>query len=161
MTNNSPKTRADGTEIVVTSTKSVAADGSLRGLTKRNKKNRASLLLDDMQKQVKIKYGIKNFDPVVMLTLIGMEALQPTTIEVEDDDGVTHTEVLPPDRALAVSAFAKAAPYVRSTLRQIEVTGADDGPITVSLEEKKQQFMERLGDIIDAEVVSEALKPDE
>lgn len=134
----------EGEGVVITSEKKLAKDGTRRGLSRKGTKNKATLLLEDMQRQVEDKFGVKNFDPVVMLALIGMEALQPVVIE-EDGQKV----VLPPDRALAVNAFGRAAPYVRSQLKAVELTGEDGGPIQVDVVDAKARLAKMVGVVLE------------
>lgn len=114
-----------------------------------------------MQQQIEAKYGLKNFDPVVMLAMIGVEASQDrpaidhrgkiiyaTEKDADgreqvkfDDEGNPVPLMIPADLDLAVSALGKAAPYVRSTLRQIEVTDGDDGPIDADVVGAKDRFL--------------------
>ena len=137
----------------ITSKKPVASDGSKRGLVRKGRQNRATLLLARMRDEVERKYGIKNFDPAVMLALIGVECMQPTWVEAVDENGKTHKELIPPDRALAVTALSKAAPYVRSQLKSIELTGEDGGPIEIDLTEKKRALATKLGQILEEDLI--------
>ena len=127
----------------------LAKDGTRRGIAKTGSKNRATQLLEMMQEQIEAKYGLKNFDPVVMLTMIGVEASEPRPVvdhkgrqvyitkkneegfeeRVLDDEGDYIPMMTTPDLNLATTALGKAAPYVRSTLKQIELTDGEDGPI--------------------------------
>ena len=52
----------------------LAKDGTRRGVSRAGSKNRATQLLEQMQEQIQAKYGLQNFDPVVMLAMIGVEA---------------------------------------------------------------------------------------
>lgn len=138
----------------------VARDGTRRGLNKKGSKNRATQLLEQMQEQIQAKYGLQNFDPVVMLAMIGVEASEPrpvldhkgrqvyitktvdgVEIPVLDDEGEMIPMMTTPDLNLATNALGKAAPYVRSTLKQIEVTDADDGPIDADVVGAKDRFL--------------------
>lgn len=138
-----------------------ARDGTMRGLVRKNPKNRATMLLEEMQVQIQARYGIVNFDPVVMLALIGVEAAMPRPVLdhkgrqvwkytkntdgvdeiLLDDEGDRIPEMLPPDLSLSINALGKAAPYVRSLLRSIEVTDGDDGPIDADVTGAKQRFL--------------------
>lgn len=139
----------DGEKPEIKSAKKVAKDGSKRGLKRKGSKNKATLLLEQMQHEVQEKYGIRNFDPVVMLALIGCEALEARWIEEENDEGKKVKILIPPDRALAVNAFGKAAPYVRSTLKQIELSDKDEGPIDADVVGAKQKLARMAGIAVD------------
>lgn len=139
----------------------LAKDGSRRGVARMGSKNRATQLLEQMQEQIEAKYGLRNFDPVVMLAMIGVEASEPRPVldhkgrqvfvTYKDQEGVEfikHDEdgdpipmMTTPDLNLATSALGKAAPYVRSTLKQIEVTDGEDGPIDADVVGAKERFL--------------------
>lgn len=138
-----------------------AKDGSRRGYARTGSKNRATLLLEQMQQVVLEKYGLHNFDPVVMLAVIGVEASEPRPVvdhkgrpvylttknsagiaePVFDDEGDMIPAMTTPDLTLATSALGKAAPYVRSTLKQIEVTDGEAGPIDADVVGAKERFL--------------------
>ncbi len=142
----------------------LAKDGTRRGVAKSGSKNRATQLLEQMQEQIEAKYGLRNFDPVVMLAMIGVEASEPRPMvdhkgrqlyvtkkneegadeRVIDDEGQYIPMMTTPDLNLATNALGKAAPYVRSTLKQIEVTDGEDGPIDADVVGAKDRFMEML-----------------
>ena len=139
----------------------LAKDGTRRGMHRQGSKNRATQLLEQMQEQIEAKYGLKNFDPVVMLAMIGVEASEPRPMVdhkgrqlyvtrkneagideiVFDDEGDPIPMMSAPDLNLATNAFGKAAPYVRSTLKQIEVTDGEDGPIDADVVGAKERFL--------------------
>lgn len=139
----------------------LAKDGTRRGMHRQGSKNRATQLLEQMQEQIQAKYGLQNFDPVVMLAMIGVEASEPRPVVdhkgrqvfvtkknedgveeiVLDDEGDPIPMMSTPDLNLATSALGKAAPYVRSTLKQIEVTDGDDGPIDADVVGAKDRFL--------------------
>ncbi|ARB06069.1 hypothetical protein FDH38_gp015 [Dinoroseobacter phage vB_DshS-R5C] len=114
--------------------KRVAADGTQRGLKRRGSKNRATELLEQMQEDAHRLFGIDNHDPVRAMNLVGMMAWQgyPATDNegrpVLDENG--DQVMIPPDHQLALAAFAKVAPYVRSQLRpkDEEADNNDDDP---------------------------------
>lgn len=149
--------------------------GNRRGMS--TKKNRSTQLLEQMQLEIESKYGIKDFDPVVMLAMIGVEASRDT-VKVDykgnpeyelDDDGhpkrhVVTGDPIPiiihADRTLATAAFAKAAPYVRSTLKQIELSDGSDGHIDADVIGAKEKLAHMAGIVLDA-VITEAIEEDE
>lgn len=161
----------------------LAKDGTRRGVFPRKGKNRATQLLEEMQAQIQARYGIVNFDPVVMLALIGVEAAMARPVldhkgnqvyeytknedgidEVKlDKDGDPIPAMTPPDLALSVNALGKAAPYVRSTLRQIEVTDGDDGPIDADVVGAKNRFllMAKQNPELVEEILDEEPEPDD
>ena len=119
-----------------------------------------------MQDVVRTKYGLEGFDPVVMLAVIGVEASedrikldhQGEVVYEVDAEGlpVLHPVtgkplpvIVPADKALAVSALSKAAPYVRSTLKQIEVTDADEGSVSADVLGAKQHLARMLGVVVE------------
>lgn len=131
------------------STKRVAADGTKRGLHKAGSKNRATILLEECQKEIEKRYGIKNYDPVKMLMLIAVDVSEDR-VKVDDkgrpmldEDG--NPIIIAADRTLAVNAAAKAAPYVRSQLKQIEVSEKDDGPIDADVVGAKAKLAQMAG----------------
>jgi len=119
-----------GEEIV----KRVAADGTQRGLHRRGSKNRSTELLETMQSDAHKLFGIDNHDPVRAMNIVGMMAWQgyPAVDKdgrpIIDEDG--NQVMVPPDHTLALAAFAKVAPYVRSQLRpkDEEPDNDDDDP---------------------------------
>lgn len=139
----------------------LAKDGTRRGVAKTGSKNRATQLLEQMQAQIEAKYGLKNFDPVVMLAMIGVEASEARPVLdhkgrqvyitkkneegveelVLDDEGEFIPMMTIPDMNLATNALGKAAPYVRSTLKQIELTDGEDGPIDADVVGSFDRFL--------------------
>lgn len=116
----------------------VAKDGSKRG-RRKGAGSKASRLLADAQDKINRKFGIKNWDPVIMLMMIAADETN--------------------DKSLRVSAAGKAAPYVHSTLKQIEVKGDEDNPINVNVMTAKDQLARMLRDIEEA-VIQEVLLED-
>lgn len=116
-----------GEEIV----KRVAADGTQRGLQRRGSKNKRTALLEAIQEAVERDSGVKNWDPVVMMSVVAARAFHgyPAT----DNDGRPILDekgeqvMVPPDPALAVAAAAKVAPYIHSQLRPREDGDDADG----------------------------------
>lgn len=112
--------------------------------------SRSRRLLFDMQKQVRDRFGIVDFDPVVMLALIGVEAMydRPKTDErgnpVLDQDG--NQVICPADRIIAVAALSKCAGYVRPQLKSIEMglEEAIETPVE-DLESAKNKLAQSLG----------------
>ncbi|UXO93810.1 hypothetical protein Pan1_95 [Pseudanabaena phage Pan1] len=107
----------------------MAADGTQRGLARRGSKNKRTLLLEAIQEAVERDSGVKNWDPVVMMSVVAARAFHgyPATDEegrpILDEKG--QQVMVPPDPALAVAAAAKVAPYIHSQLRPRE--DGDDG----------------------------------
>ena len=131
-----------------------AKDGTLRGVSSKQgkAKTRTKKLLADMQKAVAKVYGIRRFDPVVQLALIGVQALEDREIT---DPATGKTTVIKADRNLAVAALRSAAPFVHAPIKHIEVSGKDGGAIEVSVEGAKQQLADMIhagaGSTTDAE----------
>ena len=135
-------------------------NGDRRGM--HRSRNRATQLLDLMQERIKERFGIENFDPVVALVELGVEN-STDHIKLDhkgdveyhlDDDGhpklhaVTGEPIpviVPADHAIAHTCFGKAAPYVRSTLKQIELTDKSDGPIDADVAGAKERLAEMAG----------------
>lgn len=103
-------------------------------LLEPRKLSRCDALMSDIRDRVAEKYNEQNFDPVVMLALIGMEAMETREIT----DPVSNTTIsIPPDRNLAAAAFSKVAPYVHPTVRAVDSTPADsDSPKSSDVKEK-------------------------
>ena len=116
----------------------LAKDGSKRG-RRKGAGSKSGRLLADAQDRICRKFGIKNWDPVIMLMMIAADETN--------------------DKALRVSAASKAAPYVHSTLRQIEVKGDEDNPINVNVMTAKDQLARMLKDI-EVEVIKEIILED-
>lgn len=87
-------------------------DGTQRGRIKGTK-NKGTQLLEDAQALIAEKFDVVNWHPVIHMMLVAADS--------EKDD------------ALRLSAAAKAAPYVASQLKSIELTGKDEGPIDVDI----------------------------
>ena len=115
-----------------------AKDGTKRGRPK-GAGTKSGRLLADAQDMICRKFGIKNFDPVIMLMMIAADETN--------------------DKALRVTAVSKAAPYIHSTLRQIEVKGDEDNPINVNVMTAKDQLARMLKDI-EVEVIKEIILED-
>jgi len=121
-----------GSEVV----KRVAKDGSQRGLHMQGKKTRRTELLEEIQAAVERDTGIKNWDPVVQMSVVAARAFTgyPAVDEQGNPiiDGETGKQVMvPPDATLAVAAAAKVAPFLHQHLRPKEVgedTGAGNDP---------------------------------
>ena len=98
--------------------KRTARDGTQRGMKRKGSKNRATILLEQMQSFAEEKYGIRNWDPVVQMGVIAMEAGRHTPAMDEDGKFVLDEEgnvlMTPPDKALELAALAKVAPYITS-----------------------------------------------
>jgi len=139
----------EGEGRIINSDKQVAKDGSQRGLHRRGTKNKAAVLMEQMQKVVEEKFGVANFDPVVMMALIGMQAMQDR--EVRDPDTGEIKQIVLADVNLALSAFAKVAPYVRQQLKTLELTGEGGGPIQVSTVDAKARLAAMIGLTVEAE----------
>jgi hypothetical protein len=75
---------------------------------------------DEIYKQL----NIQNFDPVVFLLMTAADPGNPID--------------------LRVAAAAKATPYVHSTLKAIEVTGEDGGPLSIDLQDSKARLASML-----------------
>ncbi len=137
-----------GTEIIESS-KRIAADGTQRGLKRLGSKNKATQLLEDIQRFVESVTGIKNWDPVVMMAVISAQAL--TGYPAVDEEGRPILDangnqvMVPPDRARAVAAAAKVAPYVHSQLRPKDVSEGEDDKEATDARQKTIEMAEALG----------------
>lgn len=114
----------DATAPIDREDKPLSKDGSRRGRLPGSK-NKATQLLEDAQKEVEEKFGIVNFHPVTFMMLIAAD---------EDND-----------KTLRLNAAGKAAPYVASQLKAIEVTGEDGGPVQVELTDAKTRLAKMAG----------------
>lgn len=125
------KPKVDKTDLVdIQSKKRVAADGTQRGLHRKGQKSKATSLLEQCQAEALKRHKIENWDPVVMLTIIGNEAYMG--YPAVDDDGnpvideVTGKQVMvPPNKEFAAAVFAKAAPFLHGHVKPKE-HGDDD-----------------------------------
>lgn len=137
-----------GTELIE-SPKRVAADGTQRGLKRLGSKNRSTQLLEDIQRSVESVTGIKNWDPVVMMAVVAAQAL--TGYPAVDEEGRPILDangnqvMVPPDRALAVAAAAKVAPYVHQQLRPKDVGDDADDKEATDARQKTIEMAEALG----------------
>ena len=68
-------------------------------------------LVERIQKTMKQRYGIDNYDPVIAIAEIACDVTNPLEIRL--------------------LAHSKVAPYVRPQLKQIELTGAEGGPLEI------------------------------
>lgn len=136
-----------GNEIIKVQ-KRVAADGTQRGLH-RKQKNKAVKLLEDMQADAKEMFGIDGYDPVRALNVIGLQAWHgmPAVDEngnpIIDEDG--NPVRVPPDLTLAVAAFAKVAPYVRSQLRPVDPESEDGSNPMIDAKQRAIELAQKLG----------------
>jgi hypothetical protein len=135
----------------------VARDGTQRGLVRKNPKNKATLLLEGMQEDAEMFFGVKNHHPVRKMNLIGMQAEYgyPAVDEngqpVIDDTG--RQVMVPPDPQLALVAYGKVAPYIAAVLKSVELGGEGGGPVRVDLIDKARGLAERLGVELPARVL--------
>ena len=100
----------------------------------KGRPNRAQQLLHMAQKTIEEELGIKNFDPVIFLAMEAADSSNP--------------------KDLRIAAATKCAPYLHSTLKAIEVTGEDGGPVSVDLDTSKQRLASMLK-VIEAVVLDE------
>ena len=101
--------------------------------TKLTKEKRGHLLYT-MQREIEKKFGVSDFDPVIMMTMIGMDAMRDRKIkDVDPDTGKTHITTVPGDMALALNAFSRAAPYVRAQLKSIDLKIDDETVVDFDL----------------------------
>lgn len=138
------KTEEPATEMIV-SKKRVAADGTQRGLARR--KDRKTTLMEQCQTAVEDLTGMKNWDPVVMLSMISAQALTgyPATDENGNpilDEETGNPVMVPPDRAMAAAVAAKAAPYLHGHVRPKEAGEDDDDK--ADPDEKREEVLNAL-----------------
>lgn len=125
----------------------VAKDGSRRGIAKRGKKHRHTILLEEIQAAVERDTGIKNWDPVVQMAVTAARAWNGYPATDEDgnpviDEATGKQVMVPPDMALATAAAAKVAPYLHQTLKQKELS--DDADEQSDPEDKRDAVLARL-----------------
>ena len=116
---------------IVESKKRVAADGTQRGLKRKSKTNKRDQLMADCQRLVHEMTGINDWDPVVLMAVVSARAFSGYPAVDEDGQPIIDQEsgkqvMVPPDPQLAVSAAAKAAPYLHQHLKPREVGDEDD-----------------------------------
>lgn len=128
-----------GTEVTITSPKRVAADGTQRGMKRKGSKNRATILMENIAEAVERDTGIKDWDPIVQMSVVAARAFtgypavdekgHPVMEEKFDEQGnVSFRQVMvPPDPTLAVAAAAKVAPYLHQQLRPRDVVEEGEG----------------------------------
>lgn len=114
----------DATAAISRDEKPLAKDGSRRGRLPGSK-NKSEQLLQDAQAKIKDKFGVTNWHPVIYMMLVA----------ADPDNEV----------ALRLNAAGKAAPYVASQLKAVELTGEDGGPIEVDLTSAKQRLAKMAG----------------
>lgn len=101
-----------------------AKDGSKRGRLPGSK-NKATQLLEDAQALIKEKFDIENWHPVIYMMLVAADPDQ--------------------DETLRLNAAGKAAPYVASQLKAVELTGEGGGPVEVELTDAKARLAKMAG----------------
>lgn len=116
---------------------------STRGVKRRTRSSSPASqeIAEELSKEIAEKYGIEGFDPLRMLAHIGCEAMQPKVIETDGD-----TITVPPDRDLAMKAFSKMLPYLRPSLKAVEISGNEDKPLTVTAVDAKARLSALLGE---------------
>lgn len=148
--------------------KRVAKDGTQRGLFPKVHKRR--LLMSRIKDAVERDTGIKNWDPVIMLSIIaarsftGYPEVDHEGHPVLDEKG--HQVIVPPDYAMAAAAAAKVTPYLHSQLRPKDPESEDDkSDIHAERRERILASFERMGlevrrepiECEDAEVIEDDL----
>jgi len=122
----------ESTEVVVIeSKKRVAADGTQRGLRRKQGKLKKDQLIDQIQAAIVADHnGDPGWDPVVMMAVIASRA--HTGYPAVDDKGMpiideaTGIQVMvPPNPELALVAAGKVAPFVHGHVKPKE-PGEDD-----------------------------------
>ncbi len=101
-----------------------AKDGSHRGRLPGTK-NKASQLLEDAQAIIAEKFQIQNWHPVIHMMIVAADETK--------------------DEVLRLNAAAKAAPYVATQLKAVELTGAEGGPVQVDLTDAKARLAAMAG----------------
>ena len=108
--------------------KPVSKDGTKRGRLPGSK-TKSVQLLEDAQAIIAQKHGIENWHPVIHMMLVA-----------SDPEG---------DPTMRLNAAAKAAPYVAGTLKSVELTGEDGGPIEVDMTGALLDLARRAGKLND------------
>lgn len=113
----------------------VAKDGTRRGIAKRGKKHRHTILMENIAAAVERDTGIKDWDPVVQMAVVAARAFggYPATDEqgrpvIDEETG--QQLMVPPDPALAVAAAAKVAPYLHQQMRPRDADAESGAGVT-------------------------------
>lgn len=136
---------------MVFSHKTVASDGSQRGLQRRGVKNKRTKLIEECRAAVERDTGMKNWDPVVMLAVISARAFSGYPATDENGTPILDAEtgnpiMVPPNPELAAAVAAKAAPYLHSHLRPKEVDlDKDEDKDPGEVKERVLQALENMG----------------
>ena len=120
----------DATAPISRDEKPLAKDGSRRGRLPGSK-TKPQQLLEDAQKLIEEKFGIVNFHPVTYMLMVAAD---------EDED-----------KNLRMAAAGKAAPYIAASLKAVELTGDDGGPVQVELTDAKARLAQMAGLDVDSE----------
>ena len=115
--------------------KRVAKDGSQRGIAKKGKKHRHTILMEQIAEAVERDTGIKNWDPVVQMAVVAARAFSGYPATDAEGNPIMDTEtgqpmMVPPDPALAVAAAAKVAPYLHQQMRPRDADAESGAGVT-------------------------------
>lgn len=115
--------------------KRVAKDGSQRGIAKKGKKHRHTILMEQIAEAVERDTGIKNWDPVVQMAVVAARAFGGYPATDAEGNPIMDTEtgqpmMVPPDPALAVAAAAKVAPYLHQQMRPRDADAESGAGVT-------------------------------
>lgn len=88
-------------------------------------KNKNQLLLEQAQAQIKEKFGIEGFHPVIYMMMVAAD-------EGKEDN-------------LRMTAAKGAAPFIIPTLKAVELTGEDGGPVQVDMALVNDKLRRALG----------------
>ena len=80
-----------------------------KGGRPKGSKNKAALILEQARAEIEARFGIINFHPVVGMLVLAADQTQDVT--------------------LRLNAMAKSAPFIMPTLKAVELTGENGGPV--------------------------------
>lgn len=110
---------------------------------------RVEVLRSRIRQDAETLFGIADHDPVRAMNTLGLmawqgyDAVDDAGAAILDEDG-RPVRVLP-DPALALAAFAKVAPYVRSSLHPVRDAPEPDARSVGDARQKAAELAERLG----------------
>ena len=120
--------------------KRVAKDGTQRGMTQGSKRRES--LTQQIKDAVYKDSGIRDWDPIVMLSIIaarsytGFPAVDHDGRAILDEDG--RQVIIPPDYAMSAAASSKVAPYIHSILRPKDVAAEEQDQSSAMAERRER-----------------------